>query len=90
MSKALTGVRADNKYSYRILETHASYVREQLKFAPDAAIDPLRLFEDLHEKRFDIPLADMRGFRGSTLPNSVAGACPLAVGWRDELKLGHI
>jgi predicted transcriptional regulator len=49
MNKPLTGVRADRKYSYRKLENFASYVREQLKFAPGAAIDPLRLFEDLHE-----------------------------------------
>lgn len=49
MSRSLTGVRADHKYSYCKLENIASYVREQLKFAPVAAIDPLRLFEDLHD-----------------------------------------
>jgi Zn-dependent peptidase ImmA (M78 family) len=49
VSKELSGVRADNKYSYRKLETIAAYVRQELKFAPDQAIDPLRLFEDLHE-----------------------------------------
>jgi Zn-dependent peptidase ImmA (M78 family) len=49
MSKGLSGVRADKKYSYRKLETFAAYVREQLKFAPGQAIDPLRLFEDLHQ-----------------------------------------
>lgn len=49
MSKALTGVRADNKYSYRKLESHAASVRQQLNFRPDEAVEPLRLFEDLHE-----------------------------------------
>lgn len=48
MTKALNGVRADRKSSYRELESVAAYVRRQLKFAPDQAIDPLRLFEDLH------------------------------------------
>lgn len=49
MNKGLTGVRADYKYSYRKLEVLAAYVRAQLKFQPDVAIDALRLFEDLHE-----------------------------------------
>lgn len=49
MSKELAGVRADNKYSYRKLESIAAYVRQQLKFTRDQAIDSLRLFEDLHE-----------------------------------------
>ena len=48
MSKPLSGVRADQKYSYCKLESVAAYVREQLKFEPGQAIDPLRLFEDLH------------------------------------------
>lgn len=61
LSKGLTGVRADNKYSYRNLESFASYVRQQLKFAPDAAIDSLRLFENLHE--ISINQAD-----GTTIP----------------------
>jgi hypothetical protein len=49
MTKGLCGVRADRGASYERLEVVASHVREQLHFAPDAAIDPLRLFEDLHE-----------------------------------------
>lgn len=49
MTKALCGVRADQGASYQKLEALASHVRKQLSFAPDAAIDPLRLFEDLHE-----------------------------------------
>lgn len=49
MNRGLTGVRADNKYSYAKLEQVASYVREQLKFGFHAAVNPLRLFEDLHE-----------------------------------------
>jgi hypothetical protein len=48
MSKPLLGVRADQKYSYSKLESVAAYAREQLKVAPDQAINPLRLFEDLH------------------------------------------
>lgn len=48
-NKALSGVRADQKYSYRKLESIAAYVREQLRFSPDQAIDPLRFFEDLHD-----------------------------------------
>jgi len=49
MSKGLSGVRADQKFSYRAMEQAATYVREQLKFPADEALDPLRLFEDLHE-----------------------------------------
>ncbi len=49
MSKELAGVRADNKYSYRKLESIAAYARQELKFTPDQAIDSLRLFEDLQE-----------------------------------------
>ena len=49
MSNGLTGVRADHKLSYQKLENFAAYVRRELDFAPDAAIDALRLFEDLHE-----------------------------------------
>jgi hypothetical protein len=48
MSKSLSGVRADQKYSYSKLESVAAYARKQLRFEPDQAIDPLRLFEDLH------------------------------------------
>jgi len=49
MSKGLSGVRADHKFSYAEMERAATYVRQQLKFPADEAIDPLRLFEDLHE-----------------------------------------
>jgi hypothetical protein len=48
MSKPLTGVRADRGLGYKDLEKCAVYVRDQLNFAPDAAIDALTLFEDLH------------------------------------------
>jgi Zn-dependent peptidase ImmA (M78 family) len=64
MSKGLSGVRADNKYSYRKLEAFAAYVREELKFAPGQAIDPLRLFEDLHQisiRRSDGKIIPLRG-----------------------------
>jgi Zn-dependent peptidase ImmA (M78 family) len=44
----LTGVRADNKYSYKKLESIADHVRKVLEFGSEEAIDPLRLFEDLH------------------------------------------
>ena len=49
MNKPLTGVRADNAHSYKSLESFASYVRQQLNIPNDVALDPLRLFEDLHE-----------------------------------------
>jgi hypothetical protein len=48
MNKSLSGVRADNKCSYQHLEKVAEHAREQLKFEPKEAIDPLRFFEDLH------------------------------------------
>lgn len=49
MSKPLTGVSADRKHSYHSFENIASYVRQQLNFTPDEAINPLRLFEGMHE-----------------------------------------
>jgi len=49
MSNGLSGVRADHSTSYRQLEFLAARVRKELKLAPDQAIDPLQLFEDLHE-----------------------------------------
>src|SRR5262245_7568246 len=49
MSKGLSGVRADRSYSYRKLEALAAYVRKQLNIPSAQAIDPLQLFEDLHE-----------------------------------------
>ena len=64
MSKGLSGVRADNKYSYRKLEAFAAYVRKELKFDAGQAIDPLRLFEDLHQigiKKSDGKLIPLRG-----------------------------
>jgi hypothetical protein len=48
MSK-LAGVKADNSYSHKKLEGIAGHVRRVLKFGSDEAIDPLRLFEDLHD-----------------------------------------
>ena len=42
-----SGVRADRGYSYQNLEHLASYVREQLKIPPTAAINSLRLFDGL-------------------------------------------
>jgi hypothetical protein len=48
MSSSLSGVRADRKCSYRELEKVAVHAREQLRFEPEEAINPLRLFEDLH------------------------------------------
>jgi Zn-dependent peptidase ImmA (M78 family) len=61
MSKALAGVRADSKHSHRSLEKLAVHVRQQLKFSPDAALEPLRLFEDLHELR-------IKQANGTTIP----------------------
>lgn len=48
MSK-LSGVRADCGYSYQTLEKRANHVRKVLDFGSGEAINPLRLFEDLHE-----------------------------------------
>lgn len=45
----LTGVKADKKYSHQRLEGVASEIRSMLEFGSGEAIDPLRLFEDLHE-----------------------------------------
>jgi Zn-dependent peptidase ImmA (M78 family) len=45
----LAGVRADKKYSHQKLEGVAGHVRKALEFGSEEAIDPLRLFEDLHE-----------------------------------------
>jgi hypothetical protein len=47
MSKELAGVRADNKYSYRKLESIATNVRQALKLTPDQAThDYVRLKTD--------------------------------------------
>jgi len=44
----LAGVKADAAYSHKKLEGIADYVRKGLNFGSTEAIDPLRLFEDLH------------------------------------------
>lgn len=49
MTRGLSGVRADGSWSYRRLEGLAAHVREQLNLRADEAVDPLELFEDLHE-----------------------------------------
>ena len=49
MTRGLSGVRADSSWSYRRLEGLAAHVREQLNLRADEAVDPLELFEDLHE-----------------------------------------
>src|SRR3977135_1099770 len=49
MTRGLSGVRADRTYSYRKLETFAAFVRKQLSLLPGEAINPLQLFEDLHD-----------------------------------------
>jgi len=51
----LAGVKADKKYSHQKLERVADLVRKGLQVGADEAIDPLRLFEDLHE----ISIADV-------------------------------
>lgn len=48
MSK-LAGVKADRAYSHQKLEGVAGIVRKELEFGSVEAIDPLRLFEDLHD-----------------------------------------
>ena len=42
-------MRADRAYSYSKLEASAAYVRQHLNVSPEQAIEPLRLFEDLHK-----------------------------------------
>lgn len=49
MTKPLTGVLADQGYSYAKLEKLAESVREQLGMPMDAALKPLEFFEDLNE-----------------------------------------
>lgn len=49
MNKGLSGVRADQKRSYRSLEKYACHVREHLKLAPLDALNALQLFENLDE-----------------------------------------
>ena len=48
-TKTLSGTGLHQKYSYGKLESIAGYVRSQLNVSHDQAIDPLRLFEDLHQ-----------------------------------------
>jgi hypothetical protein len=64
VTKGLSGVRADHKLSYRDMEKWAAHVRQQLNFPHDQAIDPLRLFEDLHDisiKQRDGTVIPLRG-----------------------------
>ena len=49
MTKGLSGVRADQKRSYRSLEKYACHVREHLKLNPLDALNALQLFENLDE-----------------------------------------
>ena len=49
MLKGPSGVRADRGYSYRKLEVFAASVRERLSVPQEQAIDPLQVFEELHE-----------------------------------------
>jgi hypothetical protein len=75
MNRPVNGVRADHCYSYRKLEGLATFVRQRLKIPLDRAIDPILLFEDLHEievSRTDghqvrlgygvVPLEDSEGY----------------------------
>ncbi len=52
-----SGVRADEGRSHRELEAIAHYVRKELNLGPTEAIDPLLLFEHLH----NISLTDAAG-----------------------------
>lgn len=47
MNRQLSGVRADQKLSYRKIEACAIRTREYLKLSPMEALDPLGLFENL-------------------------------------------
>lgn len=67
MTKALSGVRADHKFSYRDLEVLAKLIREHLNIPPDQAIDTLRLFEDLHEVSIQMSNGTVIPFRGGVI-----------------------
>jgi len=49
MNRGLSGVRADQKRSYRSLEKYAHVIREHLKLAPLDSLNALQLFENLDE-----------------------------------------
>jgi predicted transcriptional regulator len=49
MSAGLSGVRADQKYSYRSLEKVGERIRKSLDYDPNQAIKPLDLFEHLYK-----------------------------------------
>ena len=49
MSNALSGVRADHRYSYRDLEHFAKHVRRSLGWPEDQRVDTLGLFENLDD-----------------------------------------
>lgn len=49
MSNALSGVRADLRCSYRVLEKSARHVRKYLNWPEDQRVDTLRLFENLDD-----------------------------------------
>lgn len=51
MTNRLSGVKADYPVSHQKLEKHALGAREALGFDISEAINPLRLFEDLHNVR---------------------------------------
>jgi Zn-dependent peptidase ImmA (M78 family) len=67
MTNGLSGVRADQTFSYRALERAADRVREYLRFPVDRAIDTLRLFEDLHEISIRLRDGTVIPFRGGVV-----------------------
>lgn len=67
MSRGLSGVRADRKYSYQDLEAVARVIRGYLKLEPDEAIDALRLFEDLHHISIKMSDGSVIPFRGGVV-----------------------
>jgi len=67
MSNPLTGVRADQTFSYRALEKIADRVREHLEYAIDQPINTLRLFEDLYQVKIKLRDGTVIPFGGGVI-----------------------
>jgi Zn-dependent peptidase ImmA (M78 family) len=67
MSNPLSGVRADQTFSYRLLEDVANYIRHHLKYPDNQPIDTLRVFEDLHEISIKLRDGTVVPFRGGVI-----------------------
>jgi len=67
MSKGLSGVRADQKHSYRSLEHCANQIRGYLGLAPDKALNVLDLFEHLDAISIKLRDGTVIPFRGGVV-----------------------